>query len=333
MDHVKGTVLVAEDDATVRHLLCLALTSAGYLTLEATRGDEVVDMLAHVAVDAVLLDLQLPGQDGHAVLRALKSDPTLRSVPVIMVTADMSPQSLVSALRAGAQDFVRKPFDVVELLARVEVAIDRAARMRSLARAAEQMEHLALTDGLTGLDNRRAAERHLERMTAHGRRTGEALAVLVIDIDRFKPLNDTHGHAAGDAVLVEVAARLEAEARTGDVVARWGGEEFVVLLPGTDAEQASAAAERLRAAVSQTPIPLADAPAGVFVTVSIGVAAGGNDALDSLMWAADAALYDAKRAGRDRVAAAAVRAADKGRTGLSGCTRGGAPALSFDQVV
>lgn len=138
-----------------------------------------------------------------------------------------------------------------------------------------------------------------------------------VDIDRFKPLNDTYGHAVGDAVLVEVAARLERIARSGDVIARWGGEEFIVLLPGSDVDQARAAAERLRAAVSDSPIGFPGSEHSSCVTVSVGAAAGSGAVLDTLVVAADDALYEAKRAGRDRVAAAAVRAADMSRHSLT----------------
>jgi two-component system, cell cycle response regulator len=313
-DPAAGTVLVIDDDRACRSMLLTALETAGIPTVGAGTGAEALALLAVVQVDAVLLDLALPDMTGFELLRALKSDDATRGVPVIIVTGRTGTRDCVEGLALGAHDFVRKPYPLDELLARVEGALALHRRLASLERETAALEELALTDSLTGLDNRRSAERHLERLAAHAQRTGSSVGLLVVDIDRFKALNDRHGHEVGDEVLRCIAERLRTTARTGDVVARWGGEEFVLILPDTDRSSAALAAERLCASVRRDPIAVPALGLRLPVTVSVGAAAGEGMGALGLFAAADQALFAAKQRGRDRVVAA-IRAADAARSG------------------
>jgi two-component system, cell cycle response regulator len=317
-----GRILVVEDDEASRGLLRAALELDGTEVLEAGTGADALRRAQCEDIDAILLDLTLPDTTGFDVLRSLKARPGTRNVPVIIVTGRTGTDECVEGLALGAHDFVRKPYDVDELLARVAAARALRARLAVLEGEAVALERLALTDALTGLDNRRAAERQLVRLTARAQRGGGAIGVLMVDVDRFKDLNDRHGHLVGDAVLRAVAERLSASARTGDIIARWGGEEFLVLLPDTNPDAAQLAAERLVAAVAAEPVVVG--ATAIAVTVSVGVAAISAGKPQDLVAEADAALYQAKRDGRNRVVAA-VRAADAARRGFEGLRRAEAP--------
>ena len=220
-----------------------------------------------------------------------------------MLTSSHAPDLLVEALRRGAHDFLRKPFDPAELDARVIAAL-RVKRLHdALLEANRRLARQALTDDLTALANRRHGAHLLEREVALCVRHGRVLALVRVDVDHFKAINDTHGHQAGDQVLAEVARRLAGAVRGGDELARWGGDEFVAILPGTDKPGALRAAERLRAAVAAAPVQAAETE--LAVTVSVGWAHWSGDTPDDLLARADSALYRAKDAGRDTVFPAA----------------------------
>jgi two-component system, cell cycle response regulator len=203
-------------------------------------------------------------------------------------------------LRLGAHDYLRKPFEPSELLARVGAALRVKALQDELRVRNAELELMARTDALTGLANRRHLEESLVSHASLAHRHDTSMAVLVGDVDRFKRVNDEHGHAAGDAVLRVVASRLEEGIRREDIVGRWGGEEFLVIAPHSDLGAAAVLGERLRAAVADTPLPL---PHGgkLTVTISIGCAAGTDREWEDLVRRADDALYAAKESGRNRV--------------------------------
>ncbi len=273
--------------------------SAGTAWRERATASEALALVGRELPDVVLLDHELPGLDGMTVLDRLRADDRLAAVPVIMLTHSSDPELLVEALRRGAHDYLRKPFDPAELDARVMAAL-RVKRLHdALLEANRRLARQALTDDLTGLANRRHGAHQLEREVALGVRHGRLLALVRIDVDHFKAINDTHGHQAGDQVLAEVAQRLAEAVRGGDELARWGGDEFVAILPGTDKPGALRAAERLRAAVSAAPIAAAETM--LDVTVSVGWAHWAGDTPDDLLARADRALYRAKDAGRDAV--------------------------------
>jgi diguanylate cyclase (GGDEF)-like protein len=286
------TVMVVEDDAGIRALYRAVLGHRGHRTVEVERGDEALLEARACNPDVIVLDLGLPGLDGLAVLSQLKADALLRCVPVIVSTAWDDTSTVTKALDAGAHDYVRKPFIPEELAARV----DAAARLK-LERDALSAD--ASLDPLTKLPNRRALAAELEREHALARRGRPPFSVLLLDVDHFKRVNDERGHAAGDFALEEIARRLRHRARTSDVVGRWGGEEFLIIAPDTNAAGAEALAEALRMAISEAPIAAGEGP--VRVTASVGGASWERETVDELLARADRALYEAKSGGRDMV--------------------------------
>jgi two-component system cell cycle response regulator len=216
----------------------------------------------------------------------------------VFLTGRSEAADVVRALKLGGHDYVRKPPEPAELLARVNSALRVKALQDELKQRAEEMERASRTDHLTGLHNRRYMEENLRSLAAGSNRHGFSLSVLIVDVDHFKTVNDTLGHQCGDEVLVEIAARLSRELRAEDLLGRWGGEEFVLLLPHTNAAQASVLAERLRTSVAGTPVKTArgDLP----VSISIGGAAAETSGEHDLLVLADRELYQAKEGGRNR---------------------------------
>jgi two-component system cell cycle response regulator len=292
-------VLVAESSDTTRAELLRQLGERGHRVAAASDGAEALALVEREMPDVVLLDHELAAPDGMAVLDRLRADDQLAAVPVIMLTRSSDPELLVEALRRGAHDYLREPFDPAELDARVMAAL-RVKRLHdALLDANRRLARQALTDDLTGLANRRHGAHQLEREIALGVRHGRLLSLVRVDVDHFKAINDTHGHQAGDQVLAEVARRLAGAVRGGDELARWGGDEFVAILPDTDKAGALSAAERLRVAVAAAPIEVAATSRAV--TISVGWAHWSGDTPDDLLARADRALYKAKDAGRDTV--------------------------------
>jgi diguanylate cyclase (GGDEF)-like protein len=232
----------------------------------------------------------MPLLDGHLTLAALKAHPETSHVPVVFLSDRGAGEDLVQALREGAHDYLRTPPEPAELLARVGAAHRMKQLQDELRRRAVELEEVSRTDHLTSLPNRRHVEEHLRSVLASSLRHHHAAAVLVIDVDHFKQINDQRGHAAGDQVLVQVASTLAAAVRSEDILGRWGGEEFIVVAPHTAHRAAGVLAERLRAAVEDaTP-----------VTVSIGGACTPEAAV-RVLEVADRNLYAAKTAGRNAV--------------------------------
>jgi two-component system cell cycle response regulator len=296
-------VIVAESADTTRADLLSRLGERGHRVAGAADAEQALALLRGEAPDVVLLDHELPGLRGMELLDRLREHEELAAMPVIMLTSSHAPDLLVEALRRGAHDFLRKPFDPAELDARVIAAL-RVKRLHdALLEANRRLARQALTDDLTALANRRHGAHQLEREVALCVRHGRVLALVRVDVDHFKAINDTHGHQAGDQVLADVARRLAGAVRGGDELARWGGDEFVAILPGPDKPGALRAAERLRAAVAAAPVQAAETE--LAVTVSVGWAHWSGDTPDDLLARADRALYRAKDAGRDTVFPAA----------------------------
>ncbi|MBA2281954.1 MAG: diguanylate cyclase [Actinomycetota bacterium] len=296
-----GKILVAEDSLVIRTVVCDQLQDEGYEIVEAVDGESALRLCSAERPDAILLDIEMPGLDGHEVLVQLKADDELSSIPVVFLTGRTGTDDMVAGLRAGAHDYLRKPFEPAELLARVGGAVRIKRLQDELQLRNEQLDKLSRVDGLTGLHNRRHMDEQLEKELSTGVRHGQPLAVLLLDIDRFKLVNDVEGHPAGDRVLQEFAARVLSVVRVGDVVGRWGGEEFVVIAPHTDRPGALRLAERIRAAVADETMDVGDHR--IPVTVSIGCVVGLGPAA-GLLADADAALYRSKDEGRNRVTAA-----------------------------
>jgi two-component system cell cycle response regulator len=302
-------ILIVDDHQDNVELLQARLEARGYDIVSATDGQQALDLIARQPPDLVLLDVMMPVVDGIEVARRVKSDPRLPFIPIIMQTALDATESKVEGLDAGADDYITKPINFAELEARVNSLLrikalqeDLSQRERQLAEMNDRLRHMSQTDALTELDNRRYIEERLAEMFGHAARFGEPLACVMCDLDKFKPINDTYGHQAGDAVLRQFARVLRHEAREIDRVGRYGGEEFILLLPGTTDEAAAVFAERVREAVDGQPFTF---PGGsLTLTVSSGVASWPHPDIassDALVKAADDALYVAKETGRNRV--------------------------------
>ena len=291
-------VLVADDSHVVRVMLRRQLEAQGLRVEEAADGHQAVRGCRVLRPDVVLLDVEMPGLDGRTVLRIIREDPEMREIPVVFLTAHTDTEDVVAGLDLGAHDYLSKPFESRELFARVSAALRIKALQDELRARNAELETVTRTDALTGIYNRRHLEERLQGVLSSARRHHEPAAVLMIDVDHFKSINDGLGHAGGDAVLREVAERLRHRVRLEDVVGRWGGEEFLVLSAIADADAAAVLAERLRAAIADEPFEIEGAGT-IRVTVSIGCAAGAGDA-EALVREADAALYEAKALGRNR---------------------------------
>jgi diguanylate cyclase (GGDEF)-like protein len=285
-------ILVADDEPVNLALIRRRLEWEHYRVETAEDGGQAVEAARRVLPDLIILDVMMPVMDGLQACRLLKEDPATRDIPVIFLSALDDTDTKVRGLGLGANDYVSKPFRVEELLARVSVAIrlklerDRLRqRAEELRRSAEAASEMSMTDALTGLLNRYGLHRSLQRELSEARRYARPLSCLLIDIDFFKAVNDTYGHAAGDAALQQAARVIADSVRGSDVVCRYGGEEFLVLAPETGLDGARSLAEKIRLSFS----------ARLF-----GDAESGND----MIARADDALYHAKQTGRDRVEAA-----------------------------
>ena len=304
-----GRILVVDDHQDNVELLRARLESWGYAVDTAADGMQALQAVEASPPDLILLDVMMPEVDGNEVARRVKQNPSLPFIPIIMQTALDSTESKVEGLEAGADDYITKPIEFAELKARLRSMLrikrlqeELEERERQLLEANEKLRHMSRTDGLTGLDNRRYTEQQLDMMYAHSERLGEPLSCVMCDLDRFKSVNDTYGHHAGDAVLKQLAGILKREAREIDRVGRFGGEEFVILLPGTVLDAAVTFAERVRKEIESHTFTF---DGGTLQrTASFGVAAWPHPRITScegIMRAADDALYVAKETGRNRV--------------------------------
>lgn len=302
-------ILIVDDHPDNIEILRARLEASGYRTTCAPDGLEALRLVSESPPDLILLDVMMPRLDGIEVARRIKADTRLPFIPIIMQTALGSVQSKVEGLGAGADDYIPKPIDFDELEARVRAMLRIKAlqdavqrREQELATANAELQRVAVTDGLTGVFNRRHIEERFREMFEHSLRLHEPLAIAMFDLDHFKAVNDTHGHPAGDAILKQFAALLRDTVREVDRVGRYGGEEFLVVLPGTVLDAAVTFAERTRQQVAAH--PFAFDGGSLRRTVSGGVAAWPHPRIDgraALLKAADDALYVAKALGRDRI--------------------------------
>ena len=323
-------VLLAEDDATSRKLLSRILESWGYEVTPAEDGRKAWEALSRTdSPPMAILDWEMPLLDGVEVCRLARALETASPPYLILLTARTAKEDIVTGLDAGADDFLTKPFHREELRARVEVGRRFVELNQELVESREQLRLLALTDVLTGAMNRRAVMEELQRAALRAERSGDSLAIGMMDVDFFKRVNDTWGHAAGDEVLKEVVRRSAGALRSADYLGRFGGEEFLLILAGASARSARSALERVRKAVAASPMVLDAGSAEV--AVSIGGAVWNGDSIDRLIIAADDALYAAKDRGRNQVVMAAPGGAALGAPAQAGAassvvtSRPGAP--------
>jgi diguanylate cyclase (GGDEF)-like protein len=289
-------ILIADDEDGTRLKLETLLEKLGYEVVVARDGTEAWELLQRDDAPALaLLDWLMPGLDGVEVCRRVRRSDRLSYVYIVMLTVKGQKQDLVAGMEAGADDYLAKPFDVEEL----RVRLHAGERILALQ---EELRAQATHDDLTGVLNRGTVLEILQRELALVVRKSVPVAVILADLDDFKHVNDKHGHAIGDTVLREAARRLATPMRPYDAIGRYGGEEFLIVLPGCGMSSALLVAERVRCSVGGRPITT---PAGdVAMTVSLGVSAvekAPTRLADELIQAADDALYRAKRAGRNRV--------------------------------
>lgn len=295
-------ILIADDDPVSCRLLDRLLHKWGYEVIAAHDGTEAWEVLqAEQAPRIALLDWMMPGMDGLEICRRVRARTAQSYVYIMLLTANDKVGNLVEGLESGADDYLTKPFHPQELKARLRVGLRMLDLESSLVEARENLRFKASHDALTSIWNRGAIIELLERELSRSRRDGSSVGILLADLDHFKKTNDTRGHLVGDEVLRAVTGRLKGEVRSYDSVGRYGGEEFLILLPGCDSEKLTAKAEQLVKIVGRSSVETSTGP--VPVTVSMGGIASGDcphAEVNLLLRAADTALYRAKLSGRNR---------------------------------
>jgi two-component system cell cycle response regulator len=296
-------VLIVDDDPTNRHLLSAMLLSTRHEFQEASDGMSAWELLQKETINLVITDWMMPDMDGVELIDYIRKANFAHYVYIIMLTARSTKADVVTGLESGADDYLVKPFDLDELRARVKIAnriIDLETRLRE---SRDRNQKMATYDSLTNLYNRRALYDIVDNELARARRDKKPVSLVMMDIDHFKNVNDAHGHNIGDRALSIVAHIISEKIRAYDTAARWGGEEFLLVLPGADLVEAELIAERVRQGIETSEIPI---PGGKHLNLqaSFGVSTSRPDDLltfDLLVHQADEALYDAKDKGRNRV--------------------------------
>lgn len=305
-------VLVVEDSPEISAMMALTLQLEGYEVVQASDGVQALEATRTASPDLILLDVMMPGLSGFEVAQALKANESTSDIPIIFVTAKHEVDDLVQGLEI-AVDYISKPFAVPELVARVRAALRMRKLQNELRASNEQLSRLAVTDGLTGLLNRRGFDHQLEDELWRARRFGHSIGLVLFDLDHFKRVNDTWGHAQGDIVLQAFAEVLLHSSRRVDKVARFGGEEFALLLPATDEAGVSIVCEKVRAATEALRIACSYLD-GNSETIQITTSGGGvvvphvgenglpmTDLSSGMFEMADRSLYQAKQTGRNKI--------------------------------
>ncbi|MEK7306098.1 MAG: diguanylate cyclase [Nitrospirota bacterium] len=305
-------LLIVDDSPSTRNALHQILEKAGFFSniLEAENGAKALDILLKDKVDFVISDVNMPTLDGFKLLSAIRDQPKYHDLPVIFLTVRKDSLDKIKGLESGANDYIIKPFDPEELLARVNNLIrmkdlqDRLEKQnKDLEIINKKLEELSVTDGLTGLHNRRYFIERLGSEFSRSKRYKLCISLLLVDLDYFKSINDTYGHQKGDDVLIKVADIIKQNCRVHDILARFGGEEFIISLCQTGPEGALIVAERIRKAVEEYQFIYPGAP-DFNTTISAGISSYPDikiDNIDDLIRIADASLYEAKRQGRNRI--------------------------------
>jgi diguanylate cyclase (GGDEF)-like protein len=301
---MSSSVLIIDDSDSVRYQIIATLKEVTLFDLyrEARDGIDGFKSLISSKPDVIICDLEMPRMDGFKFLQMVNSREDLKDIPIIMLTGREDRHLKIKGLEQGACDYVIKPFDAGELVARVKVQLKIKGLQDELKRSNELLKELSNTDPLTRLYNRRYLSQTLRIELERSRRYGEQVSLVMLDIDNFKKINDEYGHQNGDIILMEIAETIREGRRCYDIAARFGGEEFLLVLPGTSLEGGVKVAERIRGKVQSLSFkPPLDT---LTVTISLGVAtfpSAQADDEDSLIRAADEALYRAKQSGKNRV--------------------------------
>jgi len=290
-----GNILIVDDTESNIDIL-MELLGDDYEIYAATDGETALEILEEEKIDLVLFDIMMPEIDGFEVCRRIRNNQRTKEIPVIFITALTDEESIEKAFDVGGNDYITKPFKPKEILARVKMQL-------RLKHYQEELKRLASTDYLTGLYNRRYFFMIGNELLEIAKRYHKNMSVIILDIDKFKSINDTYGHDVGDIALKELSRTIKDRTRESDVVSRFGGEEFVILLPETSLEQAKKLAEDLRSSVEKIEINLPDNEKLKF-TISLGVAevkVESGENLEKAIKNADEALYIAKETGRNKV--------------------------------
>jgi two-component system cell cycle response regulator len=300
-DGLNGRVLVVDDRAASYERIQSALRDTHTVDVE-TSPQEALFRAAEAEYDLMIVSLSFTEFDGLRLCSQVRSLERTRNLPILLIAEQEDTSRVLRGLDLGVNDYLVRPIDRNELIARVLTQVRRKRYADRLRTNVQQSMELALTDSLTGLYNRRYMETHLETLIEKAFQTERPLALVMIDIDHFKPINDTYGHDAGDEVLRQFAARVQSSVRGIDLACRYGGEEFVVVMPDADMSIARAVGERLRRNIAAEPFLVSKGANKLDVTISVGIAMRREgDAADTVLKRADEALYQAKRDGRNRV--------------------------------
>ncbi len=294
-------ILVAEDDTTSRRILVAVLGKLGYEVVSVADGNEAWQELKQKDPPRIaVLDWMMPGLSGPVVCAKVREKGDEEYTYLILLTSNSGQHDIVDGMKAGADDYIVKPYNRQELEVRVKAGARIIELQSELLLAKEKIRQQSRIDTLTGIANRRAIFEHLDGELNRAERETKSISVAMLDIDRFKAVNDTYGHQAGDAVLAECVARISGAIRPYDLLGRYGGEEFLLVLPGTDESNAAIVCERILGVVQAEPFTLKGLK--LEITLSIGLATwSGREDVDKLTAAADRALYMAKQKGRNRV--------------------------------
>lgn len=294
-DNTPLTVLVIEDHQDQRDLLAIVLQREGYRVVSAANGVEALEKLETENVQIALSDIMMPKMDGFELIKRIRSNPEYKSIYLILITARIQEGDRVRGLDLGADDYITKPFSFSELLARIRVG-SRVVQYQ------QHLEYQTQIDSLTGLFNRRAFEKKIGEEFERAKRYDNPLSLLILDIDNFKIINDTYGHHGGDAALIKISETLREKTRQSDFPSRYGGEEFVLILPETDQASALQVANKIHEEIRSTTFGTSSRPFDL--TVSIGLSSTSNKPYSNwrqMLDDADQALYVAKKTGKDRV--------------------------------
>jgi two-component system cell cycle response regulator len=305
-DAAEGHILLVEDHDLMAGKITEHLDEAGHQVSRAVSGAEALERSEAADLDLIIVSLRLAGEDGLRLCSQFRSHDATRHVPILLLINEGDLQELAKGLDLGVTDYLIRPIDKNELLARVRTQIRRRRYHDKLRSMLDKSVSLAYTDPLTGIYNRRYMDSHLDRKIMEIGETNKPVSVMMLDIDHFKQVNDTYGHGAGDEVLKGLAERVVGGIRDFDLLARYGGEEIVVIRPSTPADNALMVAERLRKRLEREPFAVSDSDEPLAVTASIGVATtlDANETAEALLARADKALYQAKNAGRNQVRSA-----------------------------
>jgi len=303
----ENTILVVDD--TITNLDILVELLDNYDVIEVTNGRDALEIVKEENIDLILLDIVMPDMDGFEVCQKLKADKKTKNIPVIFITAKTDEEAIEKAYDTGGMDYITKPFKPKELLARVNTQLQIQKLISDLEDSKEELKFLASTDPLTKLYNRRYFAKTSTHVLNLSKRNKTDLSMIMLDIDKFKNVNDTYGHKVGDDVLITLASILQELTRNSDIICRFGGEEFLILLPETNINGALKIAHKIREVVETTVITISDNKIPTdYKKLEFTVSLGGtqinidlDNNIEASIHRADKALYQAKNSGRNRV--------------------------------